>query len=114
MIAISMIVEFKRKYKNTLIGKIGKYLLNKIRYVRFYFKLIFYRISPSSYYSQMKNRNNNSVSERQNWSATFNSHSNVEYELKRSFLWGNIGDKNELTYNLNPAIAHLDCISPVF
>jgi len=51
---MSMMVEFKRK-KYTLIGKVGKILLNKIRTVRFYCRLIYYRISPLSYHSHESN-----------------------------------------------------------
>ena len=101
MIYFNLIEEFKRKYRNTLIGEIGKIFINKIRTLRFYCRLIYYRYFPKSYTKHKKYSVNNSVSQRENWSATFNSHSNVEYELKRTFLWGDLGDKNELTLKYN-------------
>ena len=101
MIYFNLIEEFNRKYRNTLIGEIGKIFLNKIRTLGFIVDLFIIHYFPKMYTKHKKYSGNNSVSQRQNWSATFNSHSNVEYELKRSFLWGDIGDKNELTLKYN-------------
>jgi len=98
---MKLIEEFKRKYRNTLIGKIGKIFLSNIRMGSFYCRLIYYRYFPKSYTQTKKYKTNNSVFQRQNWSASFNSHSNVEYELKQSFLWGDIGNKKELTLKYN-------------
>jgi SAM-dependent methyltransferase len=98
---MNRIVEFKKKYKNTLIGKIGKIFLNNIRMVRFYCRLIYYRYFPSRYYSQKKYSGNNSVSQRQVWGATFHTHSNVEYELKSSFIWGDWDEQFQLQIKYN-------------
>ena len=84
-----------------MIGEIGKIFINKIRTLRFYCRLIYYRYFPKSYTKDKRYSGNNSVSQSQNWGAKFNSHSNVEYELKRSFCWGDLGDKNELTLKYN-------------
>ena len=101
MTVMSRIVEFKNKYKNTLIGKIGKNLLNKIRYVRFYFKLIFYRISSSSYYSQMRNGSNNSDEQRKIWADTIPSSFDEKYDFRKSFIWGDWDEKFQLEIKYN-------------
>ena len=100
-----MIVEFKGKNKNTLIGKVGKFLLNRIRTVRFYCRLIYYRISPSSYHSH---ESNNSDMQSKILGATFHYPSNDEYEQKRSFFWGkNFDDNNELTLKYNELLTKI-------
>ena len=98
MTAFSMIVELKKKYKNTLIGKVGKKIYFIILNFSYFFKFIFYRIFPSSYYSNKKYKHNNSEVLRKSWEETL---SNDEYELKSTFLWGGGWDNTELTLKYN-------------
>ena len=62
-----MFLEFKQKYKNTLIGKIGKKIKNIIWKFSYFLKNIFYRIFPSSYYSNKKYKFNKSEIQRKLW-----------------------------------------------